>query len=317
MKAYIIRRLLLVPITLFLVSILIFAILRAIPGDVVTMIFAQEGATYDERLAIDLRREFGFERPIHVQYVDWAGHFLRGDFGQSYWFKRPALDVLKVRVVPTLEIMVLAMSGGVVLGGAAGIIAAVRRDTWVDYVVRSIAVAGLTMPAFVAAILVLIVLITLFHWTPPARFMYIEESWKDHLSAIVWPAVVLAFIMSAGFSRVVRTQMLEVIREDYVRTARAKGLTEWVVIGRHVLRNAMLPVLGLMGVQVAFLISGSVVTEAVFNIPGMGTGLLEAARNRDYTVVQLFVVIMVMIVMTTNLTVDLLYAWIDPRIKYR
>ena len=299
-------------------SILIFGILRAIPGDVVTMIFAQEGATYDERLAIDLRREFGFERPIHVQYIDWAGHFLRGDFGRILLVQAPCA---RRPEGPSRSDHRDHGPGDEWRRGdrrhAAGIIAAVRRDTWVDYVVRSIAVAGLTMPAFVAAILVLIVLITLFHWTPPARFMYIEESWKDHLSAIVWPAVVLAFIMSAGFSRVVRTQMLEVIREDYVRTARAKGLTEWVVIGRHVLRNAMLPVLGLMGVQVAFLISGSVVTEAVFNIPGMGTGLLEAARNRDYTVVQLFVVIMVMIVMTTNLTVDLLYAWIDPRIKYR
>jgi peptide/nickel transport system permease protein len=317
MKAYIIRRLLLVPVTLFLISVVIFGILRAIPGDVVTMMFAEEGAVYDARLAIELRREFGFERPIHVQYAEWALHMFQGDFGESYWYKRPAWDVLKVRIVPTLEIMVIAMSGGVLFGGFAGILAAVRRDTFVDYIVRSLAVMGLTMPAFVAAVLVLIVLITVFQWTPPARFMYANEDFSAHLSALIWPSLVLAFIMSAGYTRIVRTQMLEVIREDYVRTARAKGLPERIVIARHVLRNAMLPVLGLMGVQVAFLISGSVVTESVFNIPGLGTGLLDAARNRDYTIVQLFVVIMVLIVMGTNLVVDLLYAWIDPRIKYR
>ena len=321
MNRYVMRRLLLVPVTLFIASVLMFAMLRAIPGDVVTMLFGEAmggggDAEHARRLQIILREELGLTRPHHVQYFDWVKHLVTLDFGRSFYYQQPVMDVLKARLPPSFEIMVIAIAIGTTLGLSAGIFSAVRQDSWFDYVVRIIAVSGLSMPAFVSAALLLVILISVANWTPSPRYYSLLEDPIEHLKIIIWPALVLGYIMAASIARLTRTQVLEIIREDYVRTARAKGLRELHVINRHVLKNAMVPIISLLGLQVALLISGSVVVEQIFNIPGMGQGLLTATVNRDYSVLQLFVIMIVLFVLIINLAVDMAYAWIDPRVKY-
>ena len=319
MRSYVIRRLLQLPVTILIASVVMFMILRLIPGDMVTVLYSEFGLGGAGALArqqeMVLRQELGLDRPIYEQYYEWLRHLLTGDFGDSFWLNRPAIEVLKQRIAPTMEIMLFGMAVGTTIGVGVGIIAAVRQDTWLDYCARSTVVAGLSMPSFVSGVLLLIILAYGFNWLPSARYLSLTQDPVEHLKIIIWPSLLVGFHMAAGVARLTRTQMLEVIREDYIRTAWAKGLPERLVILRHTLRNALLPVLTLLGLYVANLISGAVVLESLFNVPGMGSGLLRSTQLRDYAVLQLFVIVMLFYVLIVNLLVDLMYAWVDPRIR--
>ena len=319
LRKYIINRLLMVPITLFIASIFIFGIVRLIPGDPVLALFAEDaffGGSNARRLIMQMREEIGLNRPIYVQYADWISHIARGDFGDSFMFRRPAVEVLQNRIVPSFLIMIMGLVFGVLLGIPAGIASAVRRNTWMDYLVRTLVVAGLSMPAFVTSAVVMVFLIWTFSWLPPAMFVPFHVDPFESLKTLILPALIVGYGLAAALARICRTQFLEVIREDYIRTAWAKGLRERAVVFRHALRNSLLPVVTLLGVNVAQLIAGAVVVETMFNIPGLGQGLVTVVLNRDYAVIQLFVIAIVILVLVINLVVDLLYSWIDPRVRF-
>ena len=319
MRKYIINRLLVVPVTLLIASLFIFGVLRTIPGDPISALFAEDaffGGTNERRLQMQMREEIGLADPIHIQYIDWWSNLLRGNFGQSFAYRKPAIDVLKDRLPPSFAIMGIGLVTGVSIGVPAGILSAVRRNTWLDYLVRGIVVAGLSMPSFVTAAIVMVALIVTGLWYPPARFVPLHEDPIESLKILIFPGLIVGYSMAAGLARVSRTQFLEVIREDYIRTAWAKGLRERAVVFRHALRNSLLPVVTLLGVYVAQLIAGAVVVETMFNIPGLGQGLVRTVLFRDYAVIQLFVISLTLLVLGINLIVDLLYSWIDPRVRY-
>ena len=319
MRKYIINRLLVVPVTLLIASLFIFGVLRTIPGDPIAALFAEDsffGGANERRLQMQMREEVGLAEPIHIQYYDWWANLLKGNFGQSFAYRKPAIDVLKDRLPPSFAIMGIGLVTGVVVGLPAGILSAVRRNSWLDYLVRGIVVAGLSMPSFVTAAVVMVGLIWAFKWLPPARFVPLHEDPVESLKTLLFPGLIVGYSMAAGLARVSRTQFLEVIREDYIRTAWAKGLRERAVVFRHALRNSLLPVITLLGVYVAQLIAGAVVVETMFNIPGLGQGLVRTVLFRDYAVIQLFVISVTLLVLGINLFVDLLYSWIDPRVRY-
>jgi len=316
---YLARRLLLFPPTLVGASILIFVLLRLVPGDIAEILVYQTGSessAVQQKQIRQLRAELGLDRPVAVQYVDWLGKTLRGDFGQSYSQKRPVAAILKERVPRSLELALLTLLIAVLWAVPLGVVSAVRANTWIDYVVRVLSVSGLSPPVFVTGVLTLYLLVRLFGWLPPLEFVSFTVSPVENLKQLIWPALAQAYYISAPITRLTRSQLLEVIRQDYVRTARAKGLGERAVVYRHALSNSLLPVVTFIGWWGGRLLGGIVIVEIIFSIPGMGSALAQAVSQRDYPTVQAMVFVMALIFLTLNLLVDLVYAWLDPRIKY-
>lgn len=301
--------------TLVGVAVLTFAIMRVVPGDVVVLRYSQSGAVPQEVIDAE-RRELGLDRPLPQQFVEWMGDIVRLDFGRSLWTDRPVIEEIKGRFGISLELALLATLLATALALPLGVIAAVKQDTWVDYVIRVFSIGGLAMPSFWLGILVILGLVVAFRWAPPLIFVPLWEDPVENLAQLIWPALVVGYRYSAVATRMTRSSVLEVLREDYVRTARAKGLRETLVIIRHALRNSLLPVVTVLSLEFAFLFGGLVVTEQVFNVNGLGKLLVDAVAQRDYTLVQALVLMFAFLFVFVNFVVDVLYGVLDPRIKF-
>jgi len=300
-------------LTLFGISVIIFVMLRLVPGNIADILFDSAGLINPAE-KVQIERELGLDRPIPLQYAGWIGGLLEGDLGYSYVSERPALEEIARRVPITAKLAGLALLFSVLLGVPFGVISAVKQDSGLDYLLRVVSLCGLSMPAFWLGLLVLMGFVAEFGTIP----IYTEtpKSLLDALLIYSVPAAVVGFRSSALIMRLTRSSMLEVLRQDYVRTARAKGASETAVNYHHALRNAILPVITVIGIEAAFLIGGLIVTETVFNIPGVARFLVEAIRWRDYPIVQNLVLFIAVIVVVANFIVDLLYGVLDPRIKY-
>jgi peptide/nickel transport system permease protein len=253
---------------------------------------------------------------VAVQYLSWIGGALRGDFGKSYTQRRPVWDILRERFPRSMELAILTLAIALVWAIPLGVISAVHQNRPIDYLARIASLSGLSLPLFVTGALILYGLVRVFHWIPPLEFVPFSESPVENLKQLIWPALAQAYYISAPITRLTRSQMLEVIRQDYVRTARAKGLTERVVVYRHALRNSLLPVVTFVGWWGGRLLGGLVIMEIIFVVPGMGTALVQAVSQRDYPTVQAMVFVMALVFLLVNLLVDLVYVWLDPRIHY-
>ena len=319
MRRYVLRRLLLFVPTLFGASLLVFILLRLVPGDIAEILVYQTGSessAVQKKQIQQIRAELGLDRPVLVQYGHWMWDALRGDFGQSYSQRRPVSAILAERFPRSMELAALTLFLAVIWAVPLGVISAVRQNSWVDYLARILSLSGLSLPLFVTGALILWLLVRFFRWIPPLEFVPFTENPLENLKQLIWPALCQAYYISAPITRLTRSQMLEVIRHDYVRTARAKGLAERAVIYRHALKNALLPVVTFVGWWGGRLLGGLVIMEIIFVVPGMGTSLVQAVSQRDYPTVQAFIFVMAVVFLLVNLAVDLLYAWLDPRIRY-
>ena len=319
MTVYVARRLLLFVPTLIGVSLLIFVLMRLVPGDIAEILASDAGselAAVIEQNIIDIRHDLGLDQPLTVQYLAWIKGAVAGDFGYSYWEKRPVSEIIGERFPRSMQLALLTVVIAMIWAVPLGVISAVRQNTWADYLVRVVSISGLSIPLFLTGILILYFLIRTFHWMPPLEFVELFDNPYENFQQLIWPALAQAFYISAPITRLTRSQMLDVIREDYVRTARSKGLQERVVVYHHALRNALLPVVTFIGWWGGRLLGGLVIMEIIFGIPGMGSGLIDSVNHRDYPTTQAIVFLMALVFLLLNLVIDLLYAWIDPRIRY-
>ena len=315
MRAYALRRLLMVAPTLLGVTIVLFALVRFLPGDAVQQILGEyPGYASDENA---LRKELGLDKPIPQQYATWVGHVVRLDLGTSLQTKRPVLDELGARVPVTFELGIMAMFLGLCISIPIGVLSALKQDSLPDYVARTLSVGMLAIPGFWLAILAITLPSIWWKWTPPPIYTRFTEDPVANISQLLLPASILAIALSGTLMRVTRTEMINVMRQDYVRTAWAKGLSSRAVILRHSLRNAFIPVITVIGLQVPVVISGSVILENIFSVPGMGRYLLEAISRRDYPVIQGVNLLLATTVILVNIAVDLSYGVLDPRIRYK
>ena len=314
MHRYLARRLLLIVPTLVGVSVVVFGLVRLLPGDAVTMLLQDYAYARD---AEEMRARLGLDRPVYVQYVEWVGGIVRGDLGTSLRSKAPIAEELAGRIPVTAQLGVLGMLVGLAVAIPVGVLSAVRQDSWSDYLARSVAIGMLAIPSFWLGTLVITLPSVWWGWTPPLRYTGLLDDPAKNLAHVMIPAVILGLALSGALMRLTRAQMLEVLRQDFVRTAAAKGLTERAVVFRHALKNAFIPVLTLLGLQVSVLVSGTVVLESIFVLPGMGRYLLEAVQYRDYPAIQALNLVFATVIILANLVVDLLYGWLDPRVRYR
>jgi peptide/nickel transport system permease protein len=315
---YLGKRLLLCLPALFAVTAMVFLLMRVIPGDPALLILAGasgDGSFKPSDLA-DLRRTLGTDRPLHVQYGHWIWGLAHGDLGTSLFYRTPILKELGPRIPSTLELAGLAMVSSFLLAVPLGVLSAVKQNTPLDYATRLFTFAGISIPIFVTGLTVVYVLVRVFGWFPPMGYAFVWEDPWVNLQQMVFPALALAFFELNFTARVTRSATLEVLREDYVRTARAKGLRERRVVLLHALRNAFLPIVTVSGWSLARLLGGTIIIERIFLVPGMGTLLLDAITARDYTLVQAIVLVYAVVVLAVNLSVDLLCAWLNPRIHY-
>ena len=322
MRKYIFKRLLLVIPTLFGAAVLVFIMLRLIPGDICEIRMAGDGGMFDQTAIDTCRVEMGTNLPMLTQFVSFIWGLMRFDFGTSMWTGQPVLSEVALRFELTLQVAIMATIIGVIIAIPLGIISAVRQNTWLDYMVRGFSIAGIATPAFWLGLMIIIgLLVSTQHflgkpWMPPITYIPIWEDPFYNLSMLIWPTVATGYRYSAVVMRMTRSALLEVLREDYVRTARSKGLWEKAIIWRHALKNALLPVVTIIGLEFAFLMGGLVVTEQVFNLNGIGKLFIESVLNNDYTMTQSLVMLVVMIFVLVNFVVDICYAWLDPRIRY-
>ena len=314
MSRYLLRRLVLMVPTLLGVTVVVFVLVRLLPGDAVALQLQDVHATAaDEAL---LRTQLGIDKPIVVQYVDWLGKLVRGDLGHSFRSHAPIAQELAGRIPVTAELGAFALVIAAAVAITIGVISAVNQDTLTDYVARSAAIGLLAIPGFWLGTLVVTLPSVWWHWTPPLRYVSFTDDPLKNVGIVILPATILGLGLSGGLMRLVRTQMLEVLRQDFIRTASAKGLGEGAVIVRHALKNAFIPALTVLGLQVALLVSGTVVLESIFVLPGMGRYLLESVQGRDYPAIQGLNLLFATVIVLTNLLVDLLYGWLDPRVRY-
>ena len=315
MKIYILKRLIIAGVTLLGMSMLIFVLMRLAPGNITDIIFESAGYV-DEADRHRLEAELGIDKPVAVQYMVWLGNFVRGDLGKSYRYELPAWEVIRPRLPVTLELAVLALGFSVLLGVPTGVVSAIRRGQPVDYALRVFSLAGLSMPSFWLGMLVILLLVRSLGWIPSMTYVSPFDNLGANLFQFLLPALAVGYRSSALIMRITRSAMLEVLREDYIRTAWAKGQRGTQVVWRHAFKNASLPVITLIGIEFAFLIGGLIVTETVFNLPGVARYLVDAIQGRDYPIVQNLAMLIAVVVVSANLVVDLLYTWLDPRIKY-
>ncbi len=313
MTSYLIRRLLLSVLTAFLVSIIIFSSVRLLPGDIVLQLI--EGSGYDPKAEDQLRDQLGLNRPALVQYGVWIGDVVQGDLGESLWTGEKVTSMIQDRVPVTLELAILTISVGAFIGILVGTLAAIFQDRWPDYLLRSASLLFISVPFFWTATLTVALPANWWAWTPPIGYVDFWDDPQQNLSVYWVPVLILGAWLAGSVSRMQRSAMLEVLRLDYVRTARAKGLRPVTVIQRHVLRNAFIPVLTILGIQAVFLLGGSVIAENIYSLPGMGSLMLSSLNVRDYPVVQGIALVFTFILLVMNLFIDLSYAVIDPRIR--
>ncbi len=317
MRTYVTKRLLLVIPTLLGVASLVFVIMRMIPGDVALLIVGGDQANIDPQQLAAVRHQLGLDRPMLVQFATWLWGVLRLDFGNSLWTGQPVVQELLIRLPLSLEVALLASVISVLIAIPFGMLAAVHQDGWIDYVIRVVSIGGLAIPSFWVGILCILFLVLYFGWGPPLEF---TPPWVDpwaNFQQLVWPVMTVGYRYAAVTTRMTRSTLLEIMREDYIRTAWAKGLRERAIVVRHALKNAMLPVITLIGTEFAFLIGGLVVTETVFTLNGVGRFVVDAVAHRDYPVVQALVFLIAFAFVMVNLLIDLTYVWFDPRIRYR
>ena len=320
MIQYIVRRLLLFIPTMILATVMVFALFWVVPGDAAMMILTGEegeGGRVNTEDLEQLRKELGLDRPIHVQYGEWVFNLLKGDLGTSIWYRIPVMDELKDRFLVSMELAVMAILMAFVAAVPLGVISAVKQDTKVDYVSRIFVLIGIAMPTFWIGILMVYGLAYFFNWLPPLGYASLWEDPLTNLQQLVFPALALAFHDLAFTARVTRSSMLEVMREDYVRTARSKGLRERAVIGRHALKNALLPVITVSGYQFGRLLGGVIIIESIFVVPGVGSFLIDSIIHRDFVVLQGVVLLTAAVVLFLNLIIDLFYGVLDPRIRFQ
>ena len=294
---------------------IIFVLLRLVPGNIVDILFSSAGFV-NPAAKQEIAHELGLDQSIPVQYGRWLRDIARGDLGKSYRYDIPAWQVIKPRIPVTVELAFFALLIAVILGVPVGVLSAVRQDTATDYLLRTLSLAGLSMPSFWLGMVIILFLVSWFGWIPSMTYVSPFEDFKAHVLQFLFPALAVGYRSSALIMRITRSSMLDVLREDYIRTAWAKGQREWIVVFGHALRNAMLPVVTVIGIEFAFMIGGLVVTETVFNLPGVARYLVDAILWRDYPVVQNLVMFIAIVVVVANLTVDILYGWLDPRIRY-
>ncbi len=315
MRQYIIKRLLIAIPVLIAVSILISALIRLVPGDVVVTLIQETGNLSAEDLA-KVRHTLGLDRPFFVQYGTWVAGWFRGDLGDSLWNGRPVVSQMAQRIPVTVELALLAMLIATIIAIPVGIISAVRQDTPADYIARLFSLSGLSIPDFVLGTVLVVFVGIWFRWVPPISYSSFTENPIANLKQMMFPAFILGFRFSATSMRMMRSSMLEVLREDYVRTAWAKGLRERAVIFRHTLRNAFIPVITIMGTQLGYLFGGAVIVETIFNLPGLGSLTVDSITQRDYLQLQGNIMFFATVIVLMNLLVDISYAWFDPRIRY-
>jgi peptide/nickel transport system permease protein len=322
MYRYIVNRVLLVVPTLVGAAALVFVLMRLIPGDICMVRLGSGGASVDPRALAVCHAELGLDRPLVLQFLDFVWGFLRLDFGISMWSGKPVAEEIAARLPISLEIAVMATVVAILIAIPLGTISALWQNSWIDHAVRTVAIAGIATPSFWLGIVAILVVLDVSHalfgaaWMPPIDYVPFWQDPLRNLSMVMLPALTVGYRYSAVTMRMTRSAMLEVLREDYIRTARAKGLVEQLIINRHALKNALLPVVTLIGIEFAFLIGGLVVTEQVFNLNGVGRLFVLAVQNQDYTLTQALVMLTVAVFVFANLVVDLLYAWLDPRIRY-
>lgn len=320
MTAYIIRRLALLIPTLFLITILVFTLIRIVPGNVVDMMVTEH--VYDSREAKEqgaaqIRHMLGLDVPIHVQYVRWVGGVLHGDLGKSLWTTSTVIDEIKERLPISVELGLLALIIGQVVAFPIGIYSAIRQDTIWDYVGRSASIAFLCVPGFWLATIVIVYPSIWWGWTPTLQYIPFVKDPIGNLGQFVIPALIMGLSGSGTSMRMTRTMMLEVLRQDYIRTAWSKGLREKMVVARHALKNALIPVVTIIGMSIPVLVGGTVIMEQIFDLPGMGRLMIDSLTQRDYIMLSGVNLFIASFVLVNNLAVDLVYGYLDPRIRYR
>ena len=314
MRQYVLKRLLLVVPTLLLISIIVFTLNHMLPGDVVVLMFEEKAYAKD----LDtLRAKLGLDRPLYIQYFSWIGQVTGGDLGESLWTKRPVLEEITRRLPVSLKLGAMAITVALCIALPIGVLSAIRQDTLKDYAARSAAIVGLSVPPFWKATLVIVLPSIWFGWAPPLQFTPFSENPWQNLSQFILPAIILGIAPGASIMRLTRALMLEVLRQDYIRTAWSKGMREPRVVLKHAFKNAIIPVITIVGIQVAEIASGTVIMETIFGLPGMGRFLVDAIFQRDYPVVQGVILLTSLITVVINLLVDLTYAQLDPRIRYQ
>ena len=319
MRNYITKRFVLFIPTLLIVTVVVFSILRVIPGDPALLILGGESGDdeFTEAQLDALRHKLGTDRNIIVQYGTWVGNMLKGDFGVSYFYEGDqVIDDLKMRIPTTVQLAVMALLLATVMAVPLGVISALKQDTVTDYITRIVSITGIATPNFWVAIMTIFFLVLFFNWAPPLAYV---DPWEDpwvNFQQLIFPALALGTSNMAFITRITRSAMLEVLHEDYIRTARSKGLSEKIVIFRHALRNALLPVVTLSGYEFGRLISGTVIIEVIFLVPGMGRLLITSILHRDFPMIQATIVLIAVVVLVLNLVLDLFYAWLNPRIRY-
>jgi peptide/nickel transport system permease protein len=319
MLRFIFHRFLLMIPTLLGVAVLVFFLLRLMPGDpVATMLLGDGGgANVPQEVIEQERARLGLDRPMHVQFAKWFWSAVRGDFGYSMWTGKPVLYEIGIRLELSLQVAVMATILAILLALPLGTLSAVFKDTWIDQAIRVFSIAGLAVPSFWLGMIIILLLLTYFSWIPPLTFTpFLQDPWEN-LSQLIWPALAVGYRYSAVSTRMMRSSILEVLQEDYIRTARAKGVTERLVVARHAMRNALLPVVTVIGLEFAFLIGGLVVTEQVFNLNGIGKLFVQAVARSDFTMIQGLVLLVSVFFVLINFAIDLMYAFLDPRIRYR
>jgi peptide/nickel transport system permease protein len=315
MIGFILRRLFLVIPSLIGVAVAVFFLIRVMPGDVVVVKLRADGVAVSEDAIVAERKRLGLDRSIGYQFVDYMWGLAHLDLGKSLWTGEKVLDEILLRFPVSLQIAIMATLIAVLIAVPLGTISAIYRDTWIDYTVRVMAVSGLAIPSFWLGMIIVLGLITTFGWLPQIGYVSIFENPMANLAALFWPALSVGYRYAAVATRMLRSALLEVMREDYIRTARAKGVFRPIITRRHAMRNAMLPVVTVIGLEFAFLIGGLVVTEQVFNINGIGKLFVDATTRGDFTLIQGLVLLIAMSFILVNLVVDVLYAWLDPRIR--
>lgn len=303
--------------TLLGVAVLVFLMLRAMPGDITDVMFRGDGGSVPEDIIAAERARLGLDQPVLLQFGKWLWGLMQGNLGVSMWTGQPVAYEIAIRLELSLQVALMATFLAVLIAIPLGTLSALYKDRWIDYAIRIFSIAGLAVPSFWLGMVIILVLLSTFSWHPPLTFTRFTTDPLTNLSQLIWPALAVGYRYSAVATRMMRSTILEVLQEDYIRTARAKGVFERLVIVRHALRNAMLPVVTVIGLEFAFLIGGLVVTEQVFNLNGIGKLFVEAVTRGDNTLVQGLVLLVALSFILVNFVIDLMYAWLDPRIRYK
>ncbi len=330
MSSYVIRRLALIIPTLLLVTIIVFLTVRFVPGSLIDLMASQqvgEGEVSPEEIADQIRHDLGLDQPIWKQYMRWLGAWqhedgtfsgiLEGDLGDSLWSKRPILEEIAGKIPISVELGIIAIITALIIAFPIGIYSAIRQDTAGDYIGRSFAIFCMAVPGFWLATMLIVFPAVWWNWIPPMQYVPIAEDFGENIKLFIIPSLLMGMVMSGVTMRMTRTMMLEVLRQDYIRTAWSKGLKERVVVIRHALKNALIPVVTVIGLQLPVLIGGTVIMEQIFNLPGLGRFMIDSLSRRDYSIISGINIMMASVILVANLLVDMTYAYLDPRIRYR